>query len=63
MLTQPTMEKLYTMRLRGMAEAFQQQQEDANIHSLSFEERLGLLLRIADRRDAGSFHRSKRSKN
>src|SRR6266700_1729706 len=44
MLTQPTIEKLYTMRLRGMAEAFQQQQEDANIHSLSFEERFGLLI-------------------
>src|ERR1700732_2715518 len=44
MLTQPTIEKLCTMRLRGMAEAFQQQQEDANIHSLSFEERLGLLI-------------------
>src|SRR6202048_2463854 len=44
MLTQPTIEKLCTMRLRGRAEAFQQQQEDANIHSLSFEERLGLLI-------------------
>ena len=44
MLTQPTIEKLCTMRLRGMAEAFQQQQQDANIHSLSFEERLGLLI-------------------
>jgi DNA replication protein DnaC len=44
MLTQPTIEKLCTMRLRGMAEAFRQQQEDANIHSLSFEERLGLLI-------------------
>ena len=44
MLIQPTIEKLYTMRLRGMAEAFQQQQEDANIHTLSFEERLGLLI-------------------
>ncbi len=44
MLTQPTIEKLYTMRLRGMAEAFQQQQEDANIHALSFEERFGLLI-------------------
>jgi hypothetical protein len=32
------------MRLRGMAEAFAQQQQDANIHSLSFEERLGLLI-------------------
>jgi hypothetical protein len=27
-----------------MAEAFQQQQQDANIHGLSFEERLGLLI-------------------
>jgi len=44
MLTQPTLEKLCTMRLRGMAEAFRQQQEDANIHNLSFEERLGLLI-------------------
>src|SRR4029077_9813323 len=44
MLTQPTIEKLCTMRLRGMAEAFHQQQEDANIHALSFEERLGLLI-------------------
>src|SRR5882724_3898054 len=44
MLTQPTIEKLCAMRLRGMAEAFQQQQQDANIHSLSFEERLGLLI-------------------
>ncbi len=44
MLTQPTIEKLHAMRLRGMAEAFQHQQQDANIHSLSFEERLGLLI-------------------
>ena len=44
MLTQPTIEKLYAMRLRGMAEAFAQQQQDANIHSLCFEERLGLLI-------------------
>ena len=44
MLTQPTIEKLCTMRLRGMADAFQEQQQDANIHSLSFEERFGLLI-------------------
>src|SRR5580700_6287567 len=44
MLIQPTIEKLCAMRLRGMAEAFQQQQQDANIHSLSFEERFGLLV-------------------
>jgi DNA replication protein DnaC len=44
MLIQPTIEKLCAMRLRGMAEAFQQQQQDANIHGLSFEERFGLLI-------------------
>ena len=44
MLTQPTMEKLITMRLRGMAEAFKQQQESADCQQLSFEERLGLLI-------------------
>jgi len=44
MLKQPTIEKLYAMRLRGMAEAFQEQQQNANLQTLSFEERLGLLI-------------------
>jgi len=44
MLTQPTIEKLIAMRLRGMAEAFQQQVESADLQQLSFEERLGLLI-------------------
>jgi len=44
MLTQQTLEKLYTMKLNGMAEAFQQQLEDADIAQLSFEERFGLLV-------------------
>lgn len=44
MLTQPTIEKLIAMRLRGMAEAFRQQQESADIQRLSFDERLGLLI-------------------
>lgn len=44
MLTQPTIEKLCAMRLRGMAEAFRQQQEDPDVQRLSFEERLGLLI-------------------
>jgi DNA replication protein DnaC len=44
MLTQPTIEKLMTMRLRGMAEAFREQQESADSQRLSFEERLGLLI-------------------
>jgi len=44
MLNQQTIEKLYALRLRGMAEAFQQQQEQAGIQSLSFEERFSLLV-------------------
>lgn len=32
------------MRLRGMAEAFREQQQDADTQRLSFEERLGLLI-------------------
>ena len=44
MLTQPTIEKLMTMRLRGMAEAFREQQESADVQRLNFEERLGLLI-------------------
>jgi DNA replication protein DnaC len=44
MLTQPTLEKLQTLRLRGMAEAFREQLEDPQVQRLSFEERLGLLV-------------------
>lgn len=44
MLNQPTIEKLCAMRMRGMAEALQQQMQEPNIHQLSFEERLGLLI-------------------
>jgi DNA replication protein DnaC len=44
MLNQQTTEKLYVMRLRGMAEAFTQQQEDPQSTQLSFEERFALLV-------------------
>src|SRR5438128_7085402 len=44
MLNQPTVEKLYTMRMRGMADAFVQQQEDPQTSQLSFEERFALLV-------------------
>ena len=45
MLTQQTVEKLHTLRLRGMAEAFREQENKIpEIHRLSFEERLGLLV-------------------
>jgi len=43
-LTQPTIDKLIGMRLRGMAEAFREQQESADLQRLAFEERLGLLI-------------------
>jgi DNA replication protein DnaC len=44
MLNQQTTEKLHLMRLRGMADAFTQQQEEPQTMQLSFEERFGLLV-------------------
>ncbi len=44
MLTEPIIDKLHAMRLRGLAEALQQQLEQPDIHGLSFEERFGLLI-------------------
>jgi DNA replication protein DnaC len=44
MLNQPTLDKLCAMRLRGLAEALQQQLREPDIHQLSFEERFGLLI-------------------
>ena len=44
MLTHPTIEKLQALRLAGMARAFEDQQRLPEIESLSFEERLGLLV-------------------
>jgi DNA replication protein DnaC len=44
MVNQQTIEKLYVMRMRGMADAFTQQQEDPQITELSFEERFALMV-------------------
>lgn len=44
MLNQPTMEKLQTMKLYGMADAFREQFERTDLSQLSFEERFGLLV-------------------
>jgi DNA replication protein DnaC len=44
MLNQPTMEKLHTMKLYGMADAFRMQLETTESHQLSFEERFALLV-------------------
>ena len=44
MLAQPTREKLCTLELKAMAEAFREQEESVDLQQLSFEERLGLLI-------------------
>jgi len=44
MLHEPTIEKLHELRLVIMAEAWQQQQKDAKIGALSFDERFMLLV-------------------
>lgn len=44
MLMQPTLDKLYSMKLTGMAEAIRRQMEDPEASRLSFEERLALLV-------------------
>ena len=43
MLAHPTLEKLHTLRLTGMAKAFDEQLHMNDIDSLSTEERLGLM--------------------
>ena len=44
MLNEPTIEKLQTMKLYGMADAFRAQLEISESHQLSFEERFALLV-------------------
>ena len=44
MLTHPTMEKLNALKLTGMVKALTEQQQMAEVDSLGFEERLGLLV-------------------
>src|SRR5258708_19025997 len=44
MLTEPTTEKLKAMRLEGMVAAWREQQAQPRLASLSFDERLGLLV-------------------
>lgn len=44
MLTHPIIEQLIVLRLKGMARALQEQMQQPDIGSLSFEERLGLLV-------------------
>ena len=44
MLAEPTLQRLYSMRLHGMAEAYCRQLEDPSAGELPFEDRFGLLV-------------------
>jgi DNA replication protein DnaC len=44
MLHQQTLDKLFQLKLRGMAQGLQEQENQGDILGLSFEERLGLLV-------------------
>lgn len=44
MLTHPTTEKMYALRLLGMAKALEEQRGVSDIDAMSFEDRLGLLI-------------------
>ena len=44
MLNQPTIEKLQTLKLHGMADAFRAQLETTNLSQLGFEERFAMLV-------------------
>ena len=44
MLDEPTMSKLYQMKLNGMAEAYEEQRCRAGIEDLSFQERFAMLV-------------------
>jgi DNA replication protein DnaC len=44
MLNEQTFDKLYALKLLGMAEGFQEQLNQPGVHDLSFEERFGLLV-------------------
>lgn len=64
MLIHPTLNKLQELRLQGMKKAFAEQLEQVDIKSLSFEERLGLLVdrEVADRETRRLTTRLKKAK-
>jgi DNA replication protein DnaC len=53
MLTHPTLEKLYSLRLCGMARGWEEQMRMPDLRGLTFEERFGLLVdrEMTERRD------------
>ena len=44
MLATPTVDKLHALKLPAMAQAWSEQQKNAELAALSFDERLGLLI-------------------
>lgn len=64
MLTNPTIEKLHTLRLYGMRTAYREQIEDPEAHELAFDERLALLVdrEEIDRADRRLARRLKQAK-
>ena len=44
MLNEPTMQKLYAMKLNGLAEAYEEQRRQPKMASLSFDERFAMLV-------------------
>ena len=64
MLTHPTVEKLHELRCPAMAKALVEQLASTQLHSLSFEERLGLLVdrEITERHSRQLTNRLRRAK-
>ena len=61
MLHQPTMDKLFALKLGGMLEGLREQTEGSQYKTLSFDERFGLLLdREWDLRQSRKLHRRMR---
>ena len=44
MLNEQTLDKLHILKLSGMAEAFKEQLQQPSLHSVSFEERFGMMV-------------------
>ena len=64
MLTHPTLEKLHTLKWTGMASALSEQMALPDIDTLSFEERLGLLIdrEITERENRRTSSRLRRAR-
>ncbi|MDD2468096.1 MAG: IS21-like element helper ATPase IstB [Desulfobulbus sp.] len=64
MLTQPTIEKLNSMKLTAMAKAFADQMQCPDITQLTFEERFGLIVdhQVTDLENRGMQNRLKKAK-